>query len=282
VRWATATQTPFLPAGLTPTPGPTHTPVSPTVTALPCSETRGSLLRQQIETDLLPDPLVYQIYLPPCFESKTDDLPILILLHGVGYTDSQWPDLGIAELADDLIANGDAQPFIILMPLEQDTHLRPYGSEFGLALTQVLMPDIERRYAVCAQRQCRAIGGISRGGNWAVQIGFTHWDLFSIIGAHSTPLFNEDMQALENWLSPIPLSELPSIYLDIGQNDALFRDTLDFHRQLDEHSVIHEWKLNPGGHTNAYWGFHLEEYIRWYTSALAKDHLSVGFRWTTS
>ena len=174
-------------------------------------------------------------------------------------------------MADDLIASGETQPFIILMPREQDTHLRPYGSEFGLALTQVLLPEIERRYPVCAQRQCRAIGGISRGGNWAVQLGFTHWELFGVIGAHSSPLFTEDINALEGWLTSIPPSLPPHIYLDIGQNDPHLRDAINFQRQLDEHGVIHEWSLNPGGHTNAYWSFHLEDYIRWYTSALAKE-----------
>ena len=58
----------------------------------------------------------YRVYLPPGYTEGTRHYPSLYLLHGMGGSDREWQDLGIASAADRLIAAGQIAPLIIVMP----------------------------------------------------------------------------------------------------------------------------------------------------------------------
>jgi len=80
----------------------------------------GSVEVSEIRTTLLPAPLVYRIYLPPCYEEDTDQsYPVIYLIHGQTYSDTQWDRLGVPETADRLIRTGQVPPFIVVMPRDR-------------------------------------------------------------------------------------------------------------------------------------------------------------------
>ncbi|HKI52579.1 MAG TPA: hypothetical protein VJ987_00525, partial [Anaerolineales bacterium] len=91
---------------VTSTPQPTHAPSPPTETPSP---TPLTCLTQpgRVEEGLLEStkpPQAYFIYLPPCYDEKTDTrYPVLYLLHGQTYTDDQWIRLGAVDALDNLI-----------------------------------------------------------------------------------------------------------------------------------------------------------------------------------
>ncbi len=256
------------------TPLPTLTPL-PTATAtatplpLGCPEQSGRIERGQVDTALLSKPLAFRVYLPPCFRpASAEPYPLIVLLHGQGFRDDQWERLGVAQAADELIVGGRARPFLIVMPYEENSLTNMQDSAFGQAVVDALIPYINQRYPTCAERTCRAIGGISRGAVWAVRIGFIRWEAFGTIGAHSYPM-RGDPTSFSNWLSKIPADQLPRLYVDIGTRDDYLSAALKFAGMLNELRVPHEWHLNPGNHTEEYWQAHAAEYLRWYAEQIA-------------
>ena len=129
-----------------------------------------------------------------------------------------------------------------------------------------IIPFVEDSFNVCAQRACRALGGISRGASWSVRLGFQYWDIFSSLGAHSLPTFRGDINYLPDWLAAIPDEDMPRIYLDTGRFDPEVKTAYAFEQVLNEKGVLHEWHLNEGRHNEEYWSEHIFEYISWYAA----------------
>ena len=204
------------------------------------------------------------MYTPPCYHQQTERFyPLLILIHGSSFTDAQWDRLGADETADTLIAVGELPPFIILMP--RDTvWVPPEEDPFGTALTSQILPWVYENYRTIPDRNFRAIGGLSRGASWAVHLGLSRWELFGAIGGHSLPVFVTDPPEIPGWLDAIPPDAMPHIYLDIGQNDYMLEFAIAFEDLLTEKDIPHEWYLFTGGHEEAYWQAHVEQYLRWY------------------
>jgi len=253
----------------TPTPtiphSPTSIPRTPTLTA--CMKAGGSVEVSEFTTILLPNPMVYRIYLPPCYyEEPEQSYPVLYLIHGQTYSDTQWDRLGVPETADRLIAADDVAPFIVVMPRDR-VWREPTEDNFGLAVEQSLIPWVDDHYRTIPDRAHRAIGGLSRGGAWAIHLGLSHPELFSAVGAHSGFVFYTDVQPLYLWLHNIPIGLAPRIYMDVANEDrpeiaesATFLEDL-----LTQYDIPHEWHMFVGEHEEAYWQVHVEDYLRWYT-----------------
>jgi enterochelin esterase-like enzyme len=256
---------------------PTEVPVVAHISTLEpdgCREDSGGIKSHQIGADELPKALDVSIYLPPCYEEQpAHPFPLLVLLHGQGYTEGQWISLGIQDAADSLISAGEVPPFLVVFPREEYSLQSPADSFFDEAVLDVLLPWIEMEYAVCAEKDCRAIGGISRGGAWALRLGLMNWQTFGAIGAHSPVPFPPDVHSVIYWLREIPEGEVPIISIDIGDIDTYHRYAHEFHQALLDQDVGHTWTVYAGGHEVAYWEAHLEAYLRWYTFAwsLAND-----------
>jgi len=261
-----------------------------------CSETQGQTYRLTSSTYWLNYPLDFTVHLPPCYQSDyPGGYPVLYLLHGIGFTDDQWERLGALDAADALILAGQSRPFIIVLPYERYSLIEPNGSEFPLAIIDNLIPFIDSTYPVCTQRECRAIGGLSRGAAWAVRLGLAYPDLFGYVGAHSLTPFFGDAEDVATWVEAIssgshaitpfsivmviggisiPLffnaetepNSTPLIYLDIGNNDPELQSAREFEAALTQAHVMHEWYLNLGNHNEAYWESHVTSYINWYAS----------------
>ena len=109
-------------------------------------------------------------------------------------------------ILDNLIASGSAKPMIIVMAygyarragyVDPDLTGKPFGSPemmkamqemsqaFEDDLTQVLIPYIDSNFRTIADRDHRAMAGLSMGGMQTFQVTFDHLDLFSYIGGFS-------------------------------------------------------------------------------------------------
>jgi enterochelin esterase-like enzyme len=253
----------------TETPHPTVPSISQSPTSPPCTKTIGLLEDHQLDSHYLDEPLEYTVYLPPCYEEQLDRrYPVLYLFHGQTYSNYHWIDLGATQIADLLISSLEISPFIMVFPYDRDHYKPPTTNLFGKAVLLNLIPTIDRDYRTIPDRTNRAIGGISRGGNWAAHLSLQHPELFSAVGLHSTPIFSTDTnREILEWLESVPIDELPRFFLDIGQNDRWLKYTLVFEELLNDASVPHEWHLYPGFHEDDYWESHLEQYIRWYALA---------------
>jgi enterochelin esterase-like enzyme len=264
------TVTPFQPAPATatplpsPTPAPTFTPTPlPSPTPLACLAQSGRI-EQHTQADGAPLP--YRIYLPPCYDDLPDrKYPVLYMLHGQTYTDDQWDRLGMDEAAGAMIQAGEAPPFLIVMPLEANTLGDVFVTQYGKHVAEELVPWIDAHFATCPERACRAIGGLSRGGAWALNTGFDYWELFSAVGLHSTPPFITGSYRVHQWMKQIPADQLPRLWLDTGRTDWYIKYTTDLEAWLTAEGMPHEWTLYDGTHDEAYWSSHVGDYLVWYT-----------------
>jgi len=249
-----------------PTGTPEITSATPISEENPCREEWGSVQQFTLQIFRTEDKIRGRIYTPPCYGMDPDQVyPTLYLFHGATSADQQWDDLGVDERADQLISQGEISPLIIIMPEEKSWISFP-ENPFGDYIVKDLIPWVDKNYQTLADRKYRAIGGLSRGGNWAVRIGFLHWGLFGSVGAHSTPLFIGDLERIPGWFEVIPESKIPRIYLDIGVDDNDRDDAEAFGSLLSELGIAYSWNLSPGLHEKSYWQSHLDEYLIWYST----------------
>jgi len=247
---------------LTLTSAPPTSTATATQTPLACLNQPGRVEEGKLEsTDPAQD---YFIYLPPCYDEKTDErYPVLYLLHGQTYTYDQWIRLGVVDVVDDLILSGASIPFIVVFPDDRYWNL-PAGAGFGQRLVNDLIPYIDQNYRTIRDRDQRAIGGMSRGAGWALRLGLTRWQLFGTIGLHSLAVLQKDSSKISEWLSDIPRASQPRVFMDVGDNDQELVMAQRVEEQFNRYGLSHEWHLYNGAHTEEYWQAHVEEYIRWY------------------
>jgi enterochelin esterase-like enzyme len=137
------------------------------------------------------------IYTPPGYEAGATRLPVLYLLHGGGDTDDSWPTVGRAgAILDNLIAAGKAVPMIVVMPaghISTSFHLEPgvrMGHDaFNDDLIHVVLPYIDSHYRTLADRDHRAIAGLSMGGLQALNISLDESASFAWVGIFSSGWF---------------------------------------------------------------------------------------------
>lgn len=242
-------------------------------TRLACWEQGGRKEDFSLETDLLRQPLEFLVYLPPCYDEQPDRrYPVLYLIHGQSYNQDQWDRLGVDEALDRLVPKGELPPFLVVMPRDR-VWTQPSEDLFGQAVVEVLIPHVDRMYRTLPEREYRAVGGLSRGGGWAVHLGLNYPHLFGALGGHSPAVFHEDTRRLRTLLSETPVDSLPRIYLDIGERDRpeILRSALWLEELLTELKIPHRWHLFTGYHEEAYWSAHMESYLRWYAQEWQVD-----------
>ena len=242
----------------TPSPTPTSTP-----TEVPCQETVGRVTKISIESEQPLSQLVASVYTPPCYDAETGAYPVLYLLHGQNQTDEFWFDLGAAKIADEGI-NAGRVPFLIVSPYEEDSFAPVTESKFASAVVDELIPYVESHYAVCSSRDCRAIGGISHGGGWAVHMALLHLDLFSSVGAHSPGYFFGDTSRIVRLRQTLSPDQFPRFYVDRGDKDYLQSEVDALDRVLTNYQIAHVYQVSPGAHAESYWRAHVADYLNWY------------------
>ena len=276
---APATPTPEPLPSTTPLPSatstlaPTEVPTATrTPTPQPCRETRGQVERKELLSPYLSRPLNYSIYTPPCYDASGQTrYPVLYMLHGQTFKDDQWVRLGMTTSADRLISAGEIRPFLIVMPYEVDTFADPYHGGYTDALLDTLIPWINAFYPVCPDRECRAIGGLSRGGAYAFLLALDHPNLFVEAGGHSMVPFGGMKTRLPKELAAMPPGQFPRLTTDMGKNDIFMPDLTAYEKLLTQENVPHEFTVNPGNHDEDYWSSHVEEYLRWYAAGFPQE-----------
>jgi enterochelin esterase-like enzyme len=270
------TVTPIVPPTLVPTetPAPTATvaPVASTMAKLTttCTETTGQVLDAYFKSDVVGRRQHYFIYLPPCYDANSEvRYPVVYLLHGIPMDERHWLDEGIVKTADKLFGSGELPPFIMVMPhgdysLYTDTS--GGGKSFEGVFVNELIPAIDGRFRTLADAGHRAIGGISRGGVWALEIAFRHPELFNAVGGHSPAL---SVNRATNEYDPLELAKSAPIdklriFLDAGDQDWTRAGTQDLSKVLAARYIPHTYTVGKGDHDYPYWATQVEAYLRFY------------------
>lgn len=256
------TGTPSPTATLAPTPSRTTTPTleppTPTLTVTPCGEPAGQVVHGVYPGVAVPGEVPLAVYLPPCYAAQEGELPALVLLHGYPFDEDHWLDLGAAQAADALIAVGKRQPFLMILPRQPEPLFR--GSDGGpgsyeTELLEGLLPYVQLDYRAAGSPDGWALAGISRGGVWALEIGFRHPETFFAVGAMSPALAVNSARAPYDPLQIVLTdAELPGrLMLLAGEQDWAARQTQKLAGLLESSGRPHTLLLVPGDHSAGTW-----------------------------
>ena len=233
---------------------------------------RGALERIEYESATVGARHKATVYIPPGY-SKNQRYPVLYLLHGIGGDENEWPREGAPNvIVDNLIADRQAVPMIVVMPngrASKDVTLRdpipkqsPAFAAFEKVLLADLIPFIEANYSVAADRESRAIAGLSMGGGQALNFGLGNPDTFAWVGSFSAaPNTRRPAELVKH---PAATSEtLRLLYVSCGDKDSLLRVSEGVHAMLDESKVPHVWRVVAGGgHDFTVWKSDLYHFAR--------------------
>jgi len=218
------------------------------------------------------------VYTPPGYEQSTSRYPLLYLLHGAGSDETTWTQRGKAEvILDNLIADGKLKPLVVVMPFGLAAP-RAQGARGDAAENKMqregftrdffedVMPLVDAKFRVYADRDHRAIGGLSLGAAQALALGLTRLDLFSRIAAFSPAMGASNNPAtggvdFETVLADsIRInSQLKFLWISCGTEDTLFDSIRDFTGQLSKHKVEHIYRVTGGAHTFPVWQRNLND-----------------------
>ena len=236
----------------------------------------------------------YRLYLPPDYSKRAASdrrFPVVYLLHGQSGRYDEWSGYGVEMVANDLWKHGKFAQVILVAPqgglgywMNQDG-----GTRWGDYVAKDLVNHLDATYRTIAQREARAIGGLSMGGHGALQIALNFPDLFGAVGAHSPSIRPRESApafmgggaffANRDPLSLIERAEIkspPRIWLDSGRRDPWKPAAEALHTALTRRGWAHEWRLYDGEHDGWYWGDHLWDYLPFYAKAFQAAGVPVG------
>ena len=217
------------------------------------------------------------VYTPADYDSGKGAFPVFYLLHGASDCDNSWSTVGRAGfILDNLIAAKKAKPMIVVMPAGHTGPMRMGGgavSDFENDFVNDIMPFVEKRYRISADRQNRAIAGLSMGGGQAINISMMQLDKFAYIGVYSSgvfsmggrtqkapagPTFEERNKAV---LDDAKLKEgLKLLWFATGKQDFLLKTTEATVEMFKKHGFNVTYKETEGGHTWVNWREYLNEF----------------------
>jgi enterochelin esterase family protein len=207
------------------------------------------------------------VYTPPGYEKKSGKYPVLYLLHGMGDNDATWSASGRANfIADNLLAQHQIKPIIVVMtdghavdPAAGRDMVSRNLEAFSSDLLRDVIPLVESTYRVKANRENRAIIGLSMGGGQSLTIGLEHRDLFAWVGGMSSYL--SDAQALVAKAFPEPKSDLKLLWFACGRDDGLVEHSRRLSAALKEKHIPHVFKETAGNHSWPVWRGYLGEFL---------------------
>lgn len=233
----------------------------------------GSLSKVWYQSPSLDSYRRMYIYTPPGYDSGNETFPVLYLLHGAGGDEDAWSALGRAnDILDNLIAEGKAKPMIIVMTngnAWQTSTLRTipgaaaptretyakYQGQFEKSLVEDVVPYIEKNYRVKANKENRALAGLSMGGAHTITASTEYPGTFGYIGVFSSGIFdaNADMAELEKKFAALKASGVTKYWIGCGKDDFVMESNKRLLSILDKTDFEHEYHESDGGHTWANW-----------------------------
>ena len=222
------------------------------------------------------------VYTPAGYEHGKRRYPVLYLLHGMGGDEEAWPATGrVVEIMDNLIAEGKAEPMIVVMPNGCMRHLAapgyshegmwtPYMSgsmdgSFESAFPQ-LVAWVDKHYRTVNKASTRAIAGLSMGGFHAMHISKEYPRMFDYVGLFSAAIFRGEESISQIYIDfeaklHKQFADSPKLYwIAIGKDDFLYEENVRFRALLDANGYPYTYVESEGGHVWRNWRVYLTQF----------------------
>ena len=203
------------------------------------------------------------VYTPPDY-SKNKKYPVLYLLHGLGGDQTNWTQAGSADIIlDNLYADKKIESMIVVMPngrasaepspanMFDPCNLEAYAV-FENDLLNDVIPYIESHYSVPADREHRALAGLSMGGGQSLNFGLKNLNVFAWVGGFSSAPNTKPARQLITEPAEAK-AKLHLLWLSCGDSDGLMNISRSFHQDLKQMEIPHIWYVDSGGHTWPVW-----------------------------
>lgn len=200
--------------------------------------------------------------------------PVVYLLHGYSDSFSKWIKTvpSIKSLATEhqmilVCPDGGYNSWYFDSPLDSTCQYESY-------ITKDLISFVDAHYSTLADRDFRAITGLSMGGHGALYLAirnkdlFAHagsmsggvdlrfstkkWEIAQRIGSFETMPEEWNNRSVVNMIQTLKNKELDLI-IDCGTSDFFYQINAGLHRRLMSLNIDHDYTERPGAHNWDYW-----------------------------
>ena len=252
-----------------------------------CEATRhGTVSHPWYHSNILGMDRRLTVYTPYGYENNPKKkYPVLYLLHGAGGDEEAWISMGrTAQILDNLIEKGLAEPMIVVMPNGNANQAaartlnipeKPMGNRWDReafekmseaerdlimngyvrSLCTEIVPFIEKNFRAIAKPASRAVAGLSMGGGHTISASILYPEMFDYI----CPL-SAAGQATPEQIAALKKAGVKLYFLACGNADFLFQGAEQLHATLNEQGLEHEYFVSEGGHTWANWRLYLNTF----------------------
>ncbi len=245
---------------------------------VPHGEVRIVYYYSMVDNDWRP----LNIYTPAGYNESNATYPVVYIQHGGGEDHRGWVEQGrTAIIMDNLIAAGKAVPMIVVSS-NSNLQTRANGNAGGYSwlgmqpfrneMIDNIIPFVESHYRVKADKNNRAMCGLSMGGGQSFYIGLRSPDVFGNVGVFSTGMFGGISGAANLDLE----KEVPGIitnssqfnkqfkifFISCGEQDPRIQYTRDIAKKMIDSGVKVKFSSYPGDHEWQVWRKSLYEFAQ--------------------
>ena len=213
------------------------------------------------------------VYTPYGYEANPKKkYPVLYLLHAAGGDEEAWISMGrTAQILDNLIEKGLAEPMIVVMPngnpgqqaartlgipeKQMNWRAPEFQNVYVRSLCEEIVPFIEKNFRAIAKPASRAIAGLSMGGGHTISASILYPEMFDYI----CPL-SAAGQASAEQIAALKKAGVKLYFLACGDADFLFQGSQQLDKTLTEQGLDHVYFVSDGGHTWSNWRLYLNTF----------------------
>ncbi len=251
---------------------------------------QSKVVTDSIHSKVLGAYRAYNVFLPQSYDVNPDkQYPVLYLLHGMLDTNQGWTMRGhVKDVMDRLVASGEAEEMIIVTPNaggniyagDWNGYFNMPGWNYEDFFYQEFIPTIESKYRVIADKEHRAIAGLSMGGGGATSYAQRHPEMFGSVyamsalmdipefpgmnqqgdGTDKMGLLNKTVRDLScinfvNTADDNAKNALRTIkwFVDCGDDDFLLDRNIQFYQAMRNYGIPCQFRVRDGGHDWEYW-----------------------------
>ena len=211
------------------------------------------------------------VYTPAGYEEHLEKrYPVLYLQHGGGENEVGWIWQGkLVNIADNLIAKGQMKEMIVVMntgyAFPENGEYHHSMSAFLQELPESCVPYIDSRYRTIADKDYRALAGLSMGGMQTQRIVFTYPELFGWAGIFSGGLVirDDEVDYTEVLLNPEAFrKQFHMLFVACGKQEWSYESTVKNEKEVLAAGVPIEVFEGYGYHDWTFWRHCLNAFLR--------------------
>lgn len=222
----------------------------------------------------------------PKTERTIENLPIVILLHGVYGSHWAWTAAGkVHETLQRIVDEKKCQPMLLVMPSDGlygdgSGYVPHHDADYEKWIVEDVIAMIKEQFPVVNNDSPIFIAGLSMGGFGAMRLAAKYPNLFKAFSGLSSITHFEQLEKFINDFEQLKSDAinqdgvldwmlknrdiLPPFRFDCGRDDILIQENRELHKALETHGIEHEYFEYEGGHSWDSWEKNIGETLMFF------------------